>query len=240
MQWHAITSTFSHCVSPPECSHAETAHRLKPISRDKQLWFRKRQDSICASPPKVLSTECLSSVLLILKMLSECPPCRFHLTSLQQTTNTASLLYLNAHIRAHWNIIINKEQGPVMVPHKTLYTNLSSVLLYESSLPACCLSGCPCRLRLCCCCWWHCPYSQTSCADKAQWGQLPLGFWGGGWTLPHSQIEKSDPDWLRKAVRLLRFLHVLFCCRLKLKVVKVFFLPLAFTKYPIKWSNNIL
>lgn len=99
-------------------------------------------------------------------------PRQFHLTSMQQTTNR--------HCFFNYTRILECNRKQVTALCTTLYTNLSSVLLYESSLAVCCrLSGCPCRLRLCCC-WWHCPYGQTSRADKAQSGQLPLGFWRGG------------------------------------------------------------
>lgn len=116
------------------------------------FWYSRGWLSVTMKNPKAISWFNFKSP----------PPCGFHLTSLQQTTNRPRLLILECTKQ-------NKQQGLVLVFHKTF---LSQVLLYESNLAVLCLSGCPFSL----CCWWLCPYSQTSRADKAQSGQLPLGF----------------------------------------------------------------
>ena len=125
------------------------------------FWYSGGWVSVTRKNPKAISWFNLKNM-----------PRQFHLTSMQQTTNR--------HCFFNYTLILECNRKQVTALCTTLYTNLSSVLLCESSLAVCCrLSGCPCRLRLCCC-WWHCPYGQTSRADKAQSGQLPLGFWRGG------------------------------------------------------------
>lgn len=62
MQWHAITSTFIHCVSPPKCSHAETAHRLNPF-HEAECQTAVARNYFCFATKLFIHEECLSSGL---------------------------------------------------------------------------------------------------------------------------------------------------------------------------------
>lgn len=197
MQAHSFI-VFLH----PNAAMRRQLIRLKPISRG-------RMSNSCGSGrgKKVLLLchrgfiygEWLSCGLLILK-------CRLPLTSLQLTANQHCffiyvLISESIGIQKQWCLTSNG------IPHNIL----SLVLLYPV---------------------WQCVVvylavladsgsavadgivltGQTSQADRAQSGQLPLGFWrwsgGGGRGLDltaFSQIKKGDLGWLRKAVRLLFF-----------------------------------
>lgn len=206
MQWRAITSAFIHCVSPPECSRAQTAHGLKPVSQDSCGAGRDQRQYFCFTTKGFIHRDVLRSALLVLKIsilwFPEYPP-----TPLSILFDILAANYKPTHqIRKHWNKIKTRKPSHLEYPTFDLsvivWVQPSSVLLslWLSLLPR----ALPLLLL-----WLVVPTLRQTVQTKLNQDNFLLD--SGQGAGPHSQIKKSDPDRLRKTVRLFCFLHILFC-----------------------------
>lgn len=221
MRWYAITSTFIHCVSPPKGSHAEPAHRLKPI-----LWDKMSNSCASGSDKKVfllchqrfIHEECLLTLERLSESDNEKSKSNFMITSQQQTTNRALLTHLYTYIWIHQ---IKGWLTSYDISHIHLHNLVLSIKIQSGSVLSIWLSlqgsgfaaaaGIVLTVRQ--------AGRQSSIRTTSSWFLERRGLD----LTALSQIKKGDPDWLRKAVRPLLFPHIFVCCRRNSKVTKVVF-----------------